>query len=730
MKRTLFIWLICACCTLNAFASHILGGELLYQHDSGNRYRIILTMYGDCGGSSSAFNGLYTASPQIFVNLGSSVYDTISLIKDTANSGIEVSPVCPGQINNTTCNGGTLPGIKKFVYTNTVTLPFTAGTWNFVFNGDFQNKTSAGRSGNITNIDNTTTSLMYLVATLNNTTGANNSPQYTTIPTPYYCINVKQQYNQGAYDTDGDSLGFELTPALVGGAAISYSTPYTYSKPLSADSFSFNALNGQMFFFPNITQEGLVVTKVTEYRKGVPVGSSMREMTFIVLSNCNNEPPSGNISTVSGATNSGNIINVCQGVGSFSFTVSVNDPNGDSVSVSPQGLPATAVVNIANNNTTHPSLYFTWSTVTAAPGVYTFYINYKDNHCPISSTQTIAYTINVISPYTLAIDLTSTQCVHRSQVTYKLGGGTVPRSVTIRSGGSVISSYIHTKGIIIDSLPVGNYAVVVSSTGGACPVYYNFSVVDSGILPNPFTAEFNYCRDAKSSPLALALPDGSHVQWFDASGSPLTEAPTPSTAVVGRYFWYITDQYKVCASVNDTAFVNIHPNPVININDIPASVCLGDKVYLSASGAIKYKWSVIGTDQLLTDKKGLYSILLTPATYQVIGTDANLCTDSTSVTFSDIQQCCTFSFPNAFTPNGDGRNDVFRILTYGNMENYELSIFDRWGQRIFYSTDPHQGWDGRYHQQPCEMGTYFYLLRARCLTGHNEEQKGDLTLLR
>ena len=50
--------------------------------------------------------------------------------------------------------------------------------------------------------------------------------------------------------------------------------------------------------------------------------------------------------------------------------------------------------------------------------------------------------------------------------------------------------------------------------------------------------------------------------------------------------------------------------------------------------------------------------------------------------------------PGAFTPNNDGKNDVFRPLVFGKVTSFKLQVFDRAGQVIFQTTDPHQGWDG------------------------------------
>ena len=84
---------------------------------------------------------------------------------------------------------------------------------------------------------------------------------------------------------------------------------------------------------------------------------------------------------------------------------------------------------------------------------------------------------------------------------------------------------------------------------------------------------------------------------------------------------------------------------------------------------------------------------------------------------------------NAFSPNGDGVNDVFTV-TYKDIKTYRLQIFNRWGNLIFETDNPEQGWDGRYNGGEVPEGTYYYLIDA---TGLDEERyllKGFITLVR
>lgn len=88
--------------------------------------------------------------------------------------------------------------------------------------------------------------------------------------------------------------------------------------------------------------------------------------------------------------------------------------------------------------------------------------------------------------------------------------------------------------------------------------------------------------------------------------------------------------------------------------------------------------------------------------------------------------------PDAFTPNGDGRNEVFRIITDNpNIHSMELSVYDRWGARLYTGRNTRQGWDGTNNGHTASAGVYFWTLRYKVLgTDEVFYQKGDVTLLR
>jgi gliding motility-associated-like protein len=85
--------------------------------------------------------------------------------------------------------------------------------------------------------------------------------------------------------------------------------------------------------------------------------------------------------------------------------------------------------------------------------------------------------------------------------------------------------------------------------------------------------------------------------------------------------------------------------------------------------------------------------------------------------------------PNAFSPNGDGKNDVFQVSgTY--LAAFELKIFNRWGELLFESNSLQNSWDGTFRNKKCPMGVYYFQLKAKGLDGKKVEKTGNVSVLR
>jgi gliding motility-associated-like protein len=83
--------------------------------------------------------------------------------------------------------------------------------------------------------------------------------------------------------------------------------------------------------------------------------------------------------------------------------------------------------------------------------------------------------------------------------------------------------------------------------------------------------------------------------------------------------------------------------------------------------------------------------------------------------------------PTAFTPNSDGMNDVFRVKGE-NLQNFKLLVYDRWGEKIYESSNPNEGWDGTYKGRPVQQDTYVYQVTAKNIG--DKKMTGAVTLVR
>ncbi|MBA3828123.1 MAG: gliding motility-associated C-terminal domain-containing protein [Taibaiella sp.] len=192
-----------------------------------------------------------------------------------------------------------------------------------------------------------------------------------------------------------------------------------------------------------------------------------------------------------------------------------------------------------------------------------------------------------------------------------------------------------------------------------------------------------------------------------------------------------TYQLVITDSVNcsDTVFsrVEVKPIPIVTATIHDTSIDYGSSVQLSASGAAVYTWFPTGT---LSNPNIVNPIAtpVIPTTYTVRGLAADGCFASDTVHVG-INYRGNLFVPTAFTPNGDGKNDRFKVSNLTFERIIEFHVYNRWGQEVFNAAD-NQGWDGRWNNVSQDIGVYQYLIRVGFPDGFIETFKGDITLLR
>ena len=156
----------------------------------------------------------------------------------------------------------------------------------------------------------------------------------------------------------------------------------------------------------------------------------------------------------------------------------------------------------------------------------------------------------------------------------------------------------------------------------------------------------------------------------------------------------------------------------------------GEEILFDATGGTQYAWTP-GTnlsDTSIYDPLGIYPDTGT-FVYYVHVISPYGCSGEDTIKVTVVNQAAFF-VPNAFSPDGDGLNDIFRPVAVGYRAMNYFRVFNRWGQQVFFSNSLEQGWDGTYKGVKAEMGTYYWEMSYTDRFGMKAFLKGDVTLVR
>ena len=237
------------------------------------------------------------------------------------------------------------------------------------------------------------------------------------------------------------------------------------------------------------------------------------------------------------------------------------------------------------------------------------------------------------------------------------------------------------------------------------------------------------CAGNDNGIISVAAVGGVPPFTYSMTGVNHFVAPhTFDSLVFGKYTITITDS-RNCSL--DTTVRLYEPDSLLILTKVLNNDCIG----LDNQGAIT---------TIIYGGTSPYNFLWTPDSattayisgvgngiYTVHVKDANNCEDSASAKIG-YDDCCTPYIPNAFSPNGDGKNDEFRVSYKGDVRIIEFSVYNRFGEHIFLSEYSTRGWDGTYKGVNCDVGTYYYYIRLICGSYGDKvlEFTGDVTLIR
>jgi gliding motility-associated-like protein len=276
--------------------------------------------------------------------------------------------------------------------------------------------------------------------------------------------------------------------------------------------------------------------------------------------------------------------------------------------------------------------------------------------------------------------------------------------------------------------PVTLYIVTVTNTVSTCVNTDSVKVTMLSPLLANAGVDGEICKN-DSVQIGTGLINGQVYSWSPATGLGATTLSNPvsSPSVTTTYTLTVTSVAAGCAAVKDEVTIIVHPLPKINAG-MDDTITVGSSVQLVVTGGIQYNWS----PAYGLSNTGIYNPIAGPdtsTTYIVKGTDVFGCVNYDTVRVFVLKP--SFWVPTAFTPDGNGHNDVFYIRGEG-IKNFEFRVFNRWGEEIFFSKDITQGWDGKRQLGGEDMpqGAYLYNVRGTLTNGTAVNVKNLVNLIR
>ncbi|MGQ0829516.1 MAG: gliding motility-associated C-terminal domain-containing protein [Bacteroidota bacterium] len=357
----------------------------------------------------------------------------------------------------------------------------------------------------------------------------------------------------------------------------------------------------------------------------------------------------------------------------------------------------------ANGGTT-----YSWSTgattavITVTPASTTTYtLTATTSGC--TGSITVEVTVNPTPVPT--ISGTTTICSGNSTTLTASGGGAYMWS----AGGATTSSITIT--------PSSSITYTLTVTNGTCS---NTAVQTITVIP-PVVADIAGNNSCLGSSAILTASGGGTYVWS-------TGETTTSIIVVPS----VSTSYTITASVGSCSgtasyMVIVDTLPVVTISP-DVTITFGSNITLNVSGGGIYNWS----PSIGLSCSNCANPIASPAQttqYCATVTGSGGCSDVKCVTVTVDIKCGEVFVPNAFSPNNDSENDLECV--FGNcIETMTFVIFDRWGEKVFESSDPKQCWDGMYKGKVMNTAVFVYYLNATLINGENIKKKGNISLVR
>ncbi len=731
---------------VNTYAAHIIGGVITYKclgytnndpNTHSRTYQFSMKIYRDCQGNGAGFDsdpmGAFDASVTIFQE-GSNTPLTTYLLDPPEVTDVDPNP------------GNSCVIVPPFVCVEQgeyifpiINLPIIEGSYFITYQRCCRNNT-------ISNIFNPAASgatyTMELTAAAQ--AACNSSPVFDNFPPAVLCVGEAFTFNHVATDPDGDQLVYELcTPFLGGGtqgnfgptgvapnpdlpppyAGVNFIAPnYTALHPLGVNSgIAINPVTGILTGTPLTVGQFVVGICVSEYRNGVLLSTVRRDFQFnittcqvLVSAELEAEQQNGVYQYES-----------CGDLSLFFENESFQQSNIHNFhwEFDIPGPPVTV-------NTWDASVDF------PEPGNYTGRLLLNTNDiCPDTARLNIQIYPGITADFVSDYDTCRAGLVDFNDLS--VTGGQITSSAWDFGDGNNSTSRSPQHSY---RLP-GEYQVSleVENANGCSDrlqTLLRYFPVPQLILVTPNRKEDCPPAEIRFNNLSAPLDETYEITWDFGDGRSSNEvSPAHVFEEVGLFdvSMAITSPIGCHTDTTFREMINILPGPIADFSFTPEKPDPFNPLITftdHSTDAWRWNWNFDGVHTsieqhptyLLPDT-GIYRVVLRV-------THPNGCQD-TLARLIDVAPVVTFHMPNAFTPNNDSVNDVFKGEGFlRGVEDFSLKIWSRWGDLIFESSSPDFGWNGLIGSQQAPQGVYLYEVSVGHPRGIPEFYKGFVTLVR
>jgi gliding motility-associated-like protein len=358
-------------------------------------------------------------------------------------------------------------------------------------------------------------------------------------------------------------------------------------------------------------------------------------------------------------------------------------------------------------------------------------------------------TVSPMSTTWYYVSLENTGCVNRDSVLVNVTADVFinPMSDTTICQGDTIRLRIASNGIQYSWTPANN----LDNPATQSPL-----AVTNNTTTYQVTGIIGGCSETKQItvrtvpyPIARVSPDtticfnnsaqlrgnsnGSSFVWRPSQylNNPSSLSPVTRPPVTQQYILAVFDTRGCPKPGLDTVVITVLPE-VVAVAGPDTTVVIGQDLQLNANGGVTYSWSP-STGLSSTTLPNPVARYLTPTNqirYQLIARDAANCADTAYMNVRVFQTVPSVFIPTAFTPNGDGKNDVLRLTMAGIKELKHFRVFNRWGQLVYETKKVGDTWDGKVNGRFQSIPVFVWTVSAIDFLNQPYFAKGLITLIR